>query len=47
LLRGEKPIGATGIDPLEKMPLEALTGRLARRGSERLDADTIESFVRV
>jgi len=47
LLRGEKPIGATGIDPLEKMPLEALTGRLATRGSERLDADTIESFVRV
>jgi diaminohydroxyphosphoribosylaminopyrimidine deaminase/5-amino-6-(5-phosphoribosylamino)uracil reductase len=47
LLRGEKSIGATGINPLEKMPLEALTGRLARRGSERLDADTIESFVRV
>jgi diaminohydroxyphosphoribosylaminopyrimidine deaminase/5-amino-6-(5-phosphoribosylamino)uracil reductase len=47
LLRGEKPIGAAGIDPLEKMPLEALTGRLATRGSERLDADTIESFVRV
>jgi diaminohydroxyphosphoribosylaminopyrimidine deaminase/5-amino-6-(5-phosphoribosylamino)uracil reductase len=47
LLRGEKPIGATGINPLEKMPLEALTGRLAARGSERLDADTIESFVRV
>jgi diaminohydroxyphosphoribosylaminopyrimidine deaminase/5-amino-6-(5-phosphoribosylamino)uracil reductase len=47
LLRGEKPIGATGIDPLAKMPLEALTGRLATCGSERLGADTVESFVRV
>jgi len=46
LLRGEKTIGATGIDPLEKMPLEALLDRLASRGSEKLGADTIERFVR-
>jgi diaminohydroxyphosphoribosylaminopyrimidine deaminase / 5-amino-6-(5-phosphoribosylamino)uracil reductase len=46
LLRGEKPIGATGVDPLEKMPLEALTGRLVSRGGEKLGADTIEHFVR-
>lgn len=47
LLRGDKAIGETGIDPLEGMPLEALTGRLTLRGSEKLGADTIEDFVRV
>ena len=46
LLRGEKIIGDTGIDPLEGMPLEAMTGRLTLRGSEKLGADTIENFVR-
>jgi diaminohydroxyphosphoribosylaminopyrimidine deaminase/5-amino-6-(5-phosphoribosylamino)uracil reductase len=46
LLRGEKSVGAMGIGPLEKMPLEALTGRLSSRGSERVGADTMESFVR-
>ncbi len=46
LVRGEKPIGDTGIDPLEGMPLEAITGRLTLRGSERLATDTIENFVR-
>jgi diaminohydroxyphosphoribosylaminopyrimidine deaminase/5-amino-6-(5-phosphoribosylamino)uracil reductase len=46
LLRGEKPIGAAGIDPLEKMPLDALTGHLASCGSEKLEGDTIERFVR-
>jgi diaminohydroxyphosphoribosylaminopyrimidine deaminase/5-amino-6-(5-phosphoribosylamino)uracil reductase len=46
LLRGEKTIGATGIDPLEKMPLEALIDRLASCGSEKLGADTVERFVR-
>jgi diaminohydroxyphosphoribosylaminopyrimidine deaminase/5-amino-6-(5-phosphoribosylamino)uracil reductase len=46
LLRGEKTIGPTGIDPLEKMPLEALLDRLASCGSEKLGADTIERFVR-
>ena len=46
LLRGEKIIGDTGIDPLEGMPLEAMTGRLTSRGSEKLATDTIENFVR-
>ena len=46
LLRGEKIIGDTGIDPLEGMPLEAMTGRLTLRGSEKLATDTIEKFVR-
>jgi diaminohydroxyphosphoribosylaminopyrimidine deaminase/5-amino-6-(5-phosphoribosylamino)uracil reductase len=45
LLRGEKTIGSTGIDPLEGMPLDALTGRLTSRGSEKLGTDMIESFV--
>jgi diaminohydroxyphosphoribosylaminopyrimidine deaminase/5-amino-6-(5-phosphoribosylamino)uracil reductase len=47
LLRGEKSIGAGGIDPLEDIPLDALLGRLRPLGSEKLGADTIESFVRV
>ena len=47
LLRGEKPIGASGIDPLEDMPLDRLTGRLTLRGSENLGADTVETFTRV
>ncbi|MGA8825000.1 MAG: bifunctional diaminohydroxyphosphoribosylaminopyrimidine deaminase/5-amino-6-(5-phosphoribosylamino)uracil reductase RibD [Pseudolabrys sp.] len=46
LMRGEKTIGSTGIDPLEGMPLDALTGRLTSRGSEKIGVDTIESFVR-
>jgi diaminohydroxyphosphoribosylaminopyrimidine deaminase / 5-amino-6-(5-phosphoribosylamino)uracil reductase len=46
LLRGEKTIGSTGIGPLENLPLEALTGRLASRGSEKFGADTMENFVR-
>jgi diaminohydroxyphosphoribosylaminopyrimidine deaminase/5-amino-6-(5-phosphoribosylamino)uracil reductase len=46
LVRGEKAIGDTGIDPLEGMPLEAMTGRLTLRGSEKLATDTIEKFVR-
>jgi diaminohydroxyphosphoribosylaminopyrimidine deaminase/5-amino-6-(5-phosphoribosylamino)uracil reductase len=46
LLHGEKAIGDSGIGPLEGMTLEALTGRLALRGSEKLAADTIENFVR-
>ena len=46
LVRGEKTIGDTGIDPLEGMPLEAMTGRLKLRGSEKLATDTIEKFVR-
>jgi diaminohydroxyphosphoribosylaminopyrimidine deaminase/5-amino-6-(5-phosphoribosylamino)uracil reductase len=46
LVRGEKAIGDTGIDPLEGMPLEAMTGRLVRSASEKLATDTIETFVR-
>src|SRR5215475_11677342 len=46
LVRGEKTIGETGINPLEGMPLEAMTGRLTLRGTERLATDTIETFVR-
>ena len=46
LLRGEKSIGAGGIDPLDGIPLEELTGRLTLRGSEKLGADTLESFAR-
>jgi diaminohydroxyphosphoribosylaminopyrimidine deaminase/5-amino-6-(5-phosphoribosylamino)uracil reductase len=47
LLRGEKTIGAGGIDPLEGMPLDALVSRLRLLGSEKLGADTVENFVRV
>ena len=46
LLRGEKPVGASGIDPLDGMPLETLTGRLASRGSEKLGGDTLETYER-
>jgi len=46
LLRGEKPIGAGGIDPLADMPLDSLTGRLTLRGSEKLGVDTIETLTR-
>jgi diaminohydroxyphosphoribosylaminopyrimidine deaminase / 5-amino-6-(5-phosphoribosylamino)uracil reductase len=46
LLRGEKTIGAGGIDPLEGMPLEAMAGRLKPLGREKLGGDTMESFVR-
>jgi diaminohydroxyphosphoribosylaminopyrimidine deaminase/5-amino-6-(5-phosphoribosylamino)uracil reductase len=46
LVRGEKPIGNSGIDPLEGLPLEALTGRLVFAGSEKLATDTIENFIR-
>jgi len=46
LLRGEKSIGVGGIDPLEGMPLDALTGRLTSRGSEKIGVDTIETYER-
>jgi len=47
LLHGVKSVGVSGIDPLEGMPLDTLTGRLNSIGSEKLDVDTIETFVRV
>jgi diaminohydroxyphosphoribosylaminopyrimidine deaminase/5-amino-6-(5-phosphoribosylamino)uracil reductase len=46
LLRGEKIIGAGGIDPLEGMPFDALTSRLKRLGSEKIGPDAIEYFMR-
>jgi len=47
LLRGEKTIGAGGIDPLEGMPLDGLTGQLHARGSETLGPDTLEHYERL
>ncbi len=46
LLRGEKAIGDEGIDPLEGMTLETLTGKLALRESDHLGGDRIEFYVR-
>jgi diaminohydroxyphosphoribosylaminopyrimidine deaminase/5-amino-6-(5-phosphoribosylamino)uracil reductase len=46
LLRADKTIGADGIDALEGMALSALTETLQSRGSERLGADTLETFER-
>jgi len=45
LVRADKSIGG-GIDALEGMPLEALTGKFQARGSERLGSDTIETYER-
>ena len=42
----DKLIGDDGIAPLEGMPLEVLTERLHARGSEKLGADTLESYGR-
>jgi diaminohydroxyphosphoribosylaminopyrimidine deaminase/5-amino-6-(5-phosphoribosylamino)uracil reductase len=47
LLHGEKTIGAGGIEPLEGMPLNGLTGQLHARASEKLGFDTLESYERV
>jgi diaminohydroxyphosphoribosylaminopyrimidine deaminase/5-amino-6-(5-phosphoribosylamino)uracil reductase len=46
LLRGEKSIGETGIEPLENMPIDGLTGQLHSRGREKLGADMLEMFER-
>ena len=46
LLRGEKTIGANGIEPLEGMPLNGFNGQLHARGSEKLGPDTLEIFER-
>jgi diaminohydroxyphosphoribosylaminopyrimidine deaminase/5-amino-6-(5-phosphoribosylamino)uracil reductase len=45
LVRADKSIDS-GIDALEGMPLEALTGTLQARGSERLGTDTLEAYER-
>jgi diaminohydroxyphosphoribosylaminopyrimidine deaminase/5-amino-6-(5-phosphoribosylamino)uracil reductase len=47
VLHGEKNIGASGIEPLEGMPLNGFTGQLHARVSEKLGADTLEIFERV
>lgn len=46
LLRSPKEIGDTGIDALEGMKLETLTGKLKSLSSEALGADTIEHYER-
>jgi diaminohydroxyphosphoribosylaminopyrimidine deaminase/5-amino-6-(5-phosphoribosylamino)uracil reductase len=46
LLRGEKTIGETGIEPLEDMPIDGLTGQLHSRGREKLGPDMLEMFER-
>ena len=44
VLRGEKDIGAGGIDPLDGMALDGFTGQLHSRGRETLGPDTLEIF---
>jgi diaminohydroxyphosphoribosylaminopyrimidine deaminase/5-amino-6-(5-phosphoribosylamino)uracil reductase len=46
LLRGANDIGAGGIDPLEGMPLAALTEGMTALGSETLGPDTLELYER-
>jgi diaminohydroxyphosphoribosylaminopyrimidine deaminase/5-amino-6-(5-phosphoribosylamino)uracil reductase len=46
LVRSEKEIG-DGIEPLEGMPLAALTNRLRPRGRELVGADSIEIYERI
>src|SRR5207247_8360005 len=48
LFRSPKPIGPDGIDALEGLPLEALTGSagLALVGGETVGADTVELYER-
>jgi diaminohydroxyphosphoribosylaminopyrimidine deaminase/5-amino-6-(5-phosphoribosylamino)uracil reductase len=45
LVRAEKDIG-DGIDPLEGMPLSALTNRLRERGREQIGSDILETYER-
>lgn len=46
LIRGSAAIGADGIDALEGLPLDALTGKMTPRGSERVGADSFDSYER-
>ncbi|MDC7786480.1 bifunctional diaminohydroxyphosphoribosylaminopyrimidine deaminase/5-amino-6-(5-phosphoribosylamino)uracil reductase RibD [Rhodoplanes sp. TEM] len=48
LLTGERPIGPDGLDPLEGLPLAALTGgpALALRATARLGPDRIDTYGR-
>jgi diaminohydroxyphosphoribosylaminopyrimidine deaminase/5-amino-6-(5-phosphoribosylamino)uracil reductase len=47
LLHGGKTIGETGIDPLQGIKLEALTGKMHLRGTEKLGGDTVETYERM
>jgi diaminohydroxyphosphoribosylaminopyrimidine deaminase/5-amino-6-(5-phosphoribosylamino)uracil reductase len=46
LLRADKTVGETGIDPLEGMPLSKLTQGMTSRGVQKIGADTLETFER-
>jgi diaminohydroxyphosphoribosylaminopyrimidine deaminase/5-amino-6-(5-phosphoribosylamino)uracil reductase len=46
LVRAPKTVGDDGIGPLEDLKLEALTGKLAPRGSEPVGDDTFEVYER-
>ncbi|HEY0223697.1 MAG TPA: bifunctional diaminohydroxyphosphoribosylaminopyrimidine deaminase/5-amino-6-(5-phosphoribosylamino)uracil reductase RibD [Pseudolabrys sp.] len=46
LLRAEKTVGPAGIDALEGMALGALTESLHLRGTEKIGADTVETYER-
>lgn len=46
LLRGPKPIGETGLDPVEDMNTAVLTEGMKPRGTEQLGADTMEWYER-
>jgi diaminohydroxyphosphoribosylaminopyrimidine deaminase/5-amino-6-(5-phosphoribosylamino)uracil reductase len=46
LFRGSRDIGDKGIDPLEGMPLDKLTGQLKLIDTAPLGPDTIEHYVR-
>jgi diaminohydroxyphosphoribosylaminopyrimidine deaminase/5-amino-6-(5-phosphoribosylamino)uracil reductase len=46
LLYGEKTIGLDGIDPLDGLPLETLTGRLRPWSREQVGADTLAAYQR-
>jgi len=46
LLRGDKNIGAGGIDPLEGLTLDALTNNMTSHGTEKLGGDVLESYQR-
>ena len=46
LFRSPKVIGPDGIDAIEGLPLDALTGRLASLGREPVGGDSVEFFAR-
>jgi diaminohydroxyphosphoribosylaminopyrimidine deaminase/5-amino-6-(5-phosphoribosylamino)uracil reductase len=46
LFRSARTVGSDGIDALEGMPLETLTGRLTSLGRETVGEDSVEFFAR-